>query len=432
VPTRTALRAAPVALLLAAPLAHPHPAAAAPAPSTLSAAAARSAPALSAPALSAPAAVGPLTWADDFTGPAGAAPDPGRWTREIGGSGNGNHELQYYTGSASNAALDGSGNLVITARRENPAGYTCWYGTCQYTSARMNTASHFTQAYGRFEARLRVPRGQGMWPAFWMLGNNIGTVGWPNSGEIDVMENIGREPSTVHGTLHGPGYSGANGLGAAYTIGGAFADAFHTFAIDWAPGSVTFSVDGVVYERRTPTDTGGNPWVFDHPFFIILNLAVGGDWPGSPDGSTAFPQQLAVDYVHVFAQGSTARVGQITGLAGKCLDVAGANPANGTPVQLWTCNGTNAQSWTIPGDGTIRALGKCLDVPGGSTANGAKLQIWDCNGTGAQAWRIEAAGDIVNVPADKCMDVTDANTADGTRTQIWTCTGAANQKWTTP
>jgi beta-glucanase (GH16 family) len=417
VPARTALLAAPIVLLIAAPLVQAHPAASTTAPA----------------GLAAPTAIGALTWADDFTGPAGAAPDAGRWTREVGGSGNGNHELQYYTNRASNAALDGNGDLVITARRENPAGYACWYGTCQYTSARLNTAGHFTQAYGRFESRLRVPRGQGMWPAFWMLGNNIGTVGWPTSGEIDVMENIGREPSTVHGTLHGPGYSGGNGLGAPFSIGGAFADAFHTFAVDWAPDSVTFSVDGTVYERRTPADTGGNPWVFDHPFFLLLNLAVGGDWPGSPDGSTSFPQQLVVDYVHVFAStGSTGSTGQITGLAGKCLDVAAAGTANGTPVQLWTCNGTAAQRWTIPGDGTLRALGKCLDVPGGSLANGAKLQIWDCNGTGAQRWRVEAAHDIVNVPADKCLDVTGSSSADGTRTQTWTCTGAPNQKWITP
>jgi beta-glucanase (GH16 family) len=169
--------------------------------------------------------------------------------------------------------------------------------------------------------------------------------------------------------------------------------------------------------------------VFDHPFFMLLNVAVGGNWPGSPDGSTQFPQTMTVDYVHIYSWIAGSSGGQITGLAGKCLDVAGAGTANGTAVQLYSCNWTNAQQWTRPGDGTIRALGKCLDVPGGSTANGAKLQIWDCNGTGAQQWRVETAGDIVNVPANKCMDVTDGNSADGTRTQIWDCTGAPNQKW---
>ena len=138
---------------------------------------------------------------------------------------------------------DGQGNLAITARRENPNNYQCHYGTCEYTSARLLTQDRFTQAYGRFEARLKIPRTQGIWPAFWMLGNDIGSVGWPTSGEIDIMENIGREPTLVHGTLHGPGYSGGEGIGAAYSLpgGGAFADAFHTFRIDWEPGFITWS-----------------------------------------------------------------------------------------------------------------------------------------------------------------------------------------------
>ncbi|MEU2838988.1 glycoside hydrolase family 16 protein [Streptomyces sp. NPDC007076] len=240
------------------------------------------------------------TFTDDFDGPAGAAVDGAKWHIETGDNVN-NHERQYYTAGNSNAALDGQGHLVITARRENPNNYQCWYGRCEYTSARLNTSGKFTQTYGHVEARMKVPRGQGMWPAFWMLGDDIGQVGWPNSGEIDVMENVGFEPSTVHGTLHGPGYSGSGGIGAAYTLpnGQAFADGFHTFAVDWAPGSVTWSVDGNVYQRRTPADLGGNTWVFDKPFFLILNLAVGGYWPGDPDGSTSFPQQLVVDHVRV-------------------------------------------------------------------------------------------------------------------------------------
>lgn len=374
-----------------------------------------------------------VIWADEFNGPAGAGVDPAKWRHEVGDNVN-NHERQFYTGSTRNAALDGAGNLVITARRENPANHQCWYGTCQYTSARLNTAGTFTQTYGRFEARIKVPRGQGMWPAFWMLGNDIGSIGWPASGEIDIMENVGFEPSTVHGTLHGPGYSGSGGVGAGYTLPGGqrFADAFHVFAVDWAPNRITWSVDGNVYSTKTPSDLGGNRWVFDHPFFMILNLAVGGYWPGDPDGSTVFPQSMVVDYVRVSAPTSGERTGQITGLAGKCVDVAGANSANGTPVQLWDCNGTNAQRWTIAGDGSIRALGKCLDVTSGSTANGAKIQLWDCNGTGAQRWAISGARDIVNIAANKCLDVTDSNSANGARLQIWTCSGAANQKWTAP
>ena len=163
---------------------------------TVGVTAARSTPATAAPA--AAAAIGGLTWADEFTGPAGSAPDPGKWGRDTGGGGFGNNELQYYTTGASNAALDGAGNLVITAKRGNPANYRCWYGSCQYTSARLLTSTTSTQAYGRFEARITIPRGQGIWPAFWMLGDNIGSVGWPASGEIDIMENIGREPNLVN------------------------------------------------------------------------------------------------------------------------------------------------------------------------------------------------------------------------------------------
>ncbi|MQA27607.1 MAG: family 16 glycosylhydrolase, partial [Micromonosporaceae bacterium] len=296
------------------------------------------------------AAVGPLTWADEFNGAVGTGPDPAKWKHDIGGHGWGNNELQYYTNSARNAAHDGNGNMVITARRENPAGYQCHYGTCDYTSARLLTAGTFDQAYGRFEARIKIPRGQGIWPAFWMLGNDIGSNPWPNSGEIDIMENIGREPSTVHGSLHGPGYSGGNSITASYTLpnGQRFADGFHTFTVDWAPDAVTWHVDGVQYSRKTPADAGGNRWVFDHPFFMLLNVAVGGHWPGYPDGSTVFPQTMTIDYVRVHAHDSGgSRVGQITGLAGKCVDVAAANTADGTQVQLYTCNGTDAQRWTI-------------------------------------------------------------------------------------
>jgi beta-glucanase (GH16 family) len=238
------------------------------------------------------------TFEDNFDGPSGQGVDGSKWVTETGDNVN-NHERQYYTTSTSNAALDGQGNLVITARRENPANYQCWYGTCEYTSARLNTSGRFTQTYGHFEARIKMSRGQGMWPAFWMLGDDIGNVGWPQSGEIDIMENVGFEPSQVHGTIHGPGYSGAGGIGGGYSIGGAFADDFHTFAVDWSPNKIVWSVDGNVYQTRTPADLNGNQWVFDKPFFMILNLAVGGYWPGDPDGSTPFPNTLVVDYVRV-------------------------------------------------------------------------------------------------------------------------------------
>ncbi|MGR3867987.1 ricin-type beta-trefoil lectin domain protein [Streptomyces graminifolii] len=371
-----------------------------------------------------------VTFSDTFDGAAGSAVNSSKWTQETGDNVN-NHEREYYTSGTNNAALDGQGHLVITAKKENPANYQCWYGTCQYTSARMNTSGKFSAQYGHVEARMKIPRGQGMWPAFWMLGTDIGSVGWPNSGEIDVMENVGFEPSTVHGTIHGPGYSGANGIGAGYTLpnGQAFADAFHTFAVDWAPNSIKWSVDGVVYETRTPADVGGNTWAFNKPFFLILNLAVGGDWPGDPNSATAFPAQLVVDSVSVTTSNTAASVA-IKGLAGKCVDVNGANSANGTAVQLYDCNGSAAQQWTVGSDGTIRALGKCLDVASGGTADGTKVQLYDCNGSAAQKWAVSSANDIVNPQANKCLDVTGNTSANGTPLQIWTCSGGANQKWT--
>ncbi|MET7317147.1 MULTISPECIES: RICIN domain-containing protein [Streptomyces] len=370
------------------------------------------------------------TFSDTFDGPAGSPVDSSKWQMETGDNVN-NHERQYYTSGTNNAALDGQGHLVITAKRENPGNYQCWYGTCQYTSARLNTSGKFAAQYGHVEARMKVPRGQGMWPAFWMLGTDIGDVGWPNSGEIDIMENVGYEPSTVHGTIHGPGYSGSGGIGAPYSLPGgqAFADDFHTFAVDWAPDSITWSVDGNVYQRRTPADLGGKTWVFNKPFFLILNLAVGGDWPGDPDGSTSFPQQLVVDSVSVTTS-NTATGTAIRGLAGKCVDVAAANSANGTQVQLYDCNGTAAQQWTVGSGGTIRALGKCLDVKDNGTADGTPVQLWDCTGGPNQKWVVTDAHDIVNPQADKCLDVKDNDSANGTPLQIWSCSGNANQKWT--
>jgi beta-glucanase (GH16 family) len=386
--------------------------------------------ALSAQATAAPApdvSIAATTFADEFNGPAGSAVDGSKWQLETGDNVN-NHERQYYTNSTSNAAMDGQGNLVITARRENPGNYNCWYGRCEYTSARLNTAGRFTQTYGRYETRLKMSHGQGMWPAFWMLGNDIGSVGWPQSGEIDIMENVGFEPNTVHGTLHGPGYSGSGGIGAGYS-GPRFADGFHTFTIDWSPNLIVWYVDGQEYQRRSPADLGGRQWVFNKPFFMILNLAVGGYWPGDPNASTPMPNTLVVDYVRVTdAPGGGGGGGAITGLAGKCVDVAGANSANGTPVQIYDCNGTGAQQWSRSGN-TLRALGKCLDAAGGGTANGTVVQLWDCNGSGAQNWAISGANDIVNIQANKCLDVSGNNPANGTRLQIWECTGAANQKW---
>jgi hypothetical protein len=236
-----------------------------------------------------------LTWRDEFEGPAGAI-DGTKWGIETGGDGFGNNELELYTNRTDNVALDGQGSLVITARRESLGGR-------DFTSGRINSGGRFSQAYGRFEARIQIPRGQGIWPAFWTLGANIGDVSWPACGEIDIMENIGRELGINHGSLHGPGYFGGNAITGSYTLpnGGNLSDGFHDYAIEWEPNVVRWYVDGQLYETRTPGDLpNGTRWVYDHPFFIILNVAIGGNFPGSPDGSTVFPQKMKVAWVRVY------------------------------------------------------------------------------------------------------------------------------------
>jgi beta-glucanase (GH16 family) len=237
---------------------------------------------------------GKLRWSDEFSGKAGRKPDPAKWTYDLGGNGWGNQELENYTKKSKNVFLDGRGNLIIRAIKDSRG---------RFTSARIKTQGLFSFTYGRAEARMRIPRGQGMWPAFWMLGNDVAQVNWPACGEIDIMESLGREPTIVHGTIHGPGYSGGAGITAQYVLPGApaLADDFHLYAADWMPDRIDFSIDGHVYTSVTPKSLPARTkWIFDHPFFLILNLAVGGAWPGNPDATTVFPQDLVIDYVRVY------------------------------------------------------------------------------------------------------------------------------------
>lgn len=244
-----------------------------------------------------------LVWSDEFSGPDGSSPDPKKWTYDLGGKGWGNQELESYTNRKENARIE-KGNLVITAQRESFTGSDGV--TRGYTSARLKTQGIFTQTYGRIEARIKIPEGEGMWPAFWMLGQDIPTVGWPRCGEIDIMENIGKEPSAVHGSLHGPSTTAnTSDLTAIFSLPthDDFANDFHLYAVEWEPDTVRFYVDTDLNATFHSSDwPQGGKWVFDHPFFIILNLAVGGDWPGSPDASTKFPQSMLVDYVRVYTK----------------------------------------------------------------------------------------------------------------------------------
>jgi beta-glucanase (GH16 family) len=247
-----------------------------------------------------------LSWSDEFNGADGSSPDSSKWTYDtgVGGNGWGNNELETYTNRNKNAQIQG-GNLVITAVKETYADPSD--GVMRnYTSARLKTQGLFSQAYGRFEARIKIPAGQGMWPAFWMLGKDIGAVGWPKCGEIDIMENIGKEPGIVHGSLHGPSTSGrTSDASAPFSLpaGQNFAADFHLYAVEWEPGTIRFYVDTNLYGTFNSSQwPAGGTWVFDHPFFIILNVAVGGDWPGAPDNFTIFPQQMLVDYVRVYSK----------------------------------------------------------------------------------------------------------------------------------
>jgi beta-glucanase (GH16 family) len=234
-----------------------------------------------------------LVWSDEFDGPSGSAPDPAVWRPDVGGDGWGNEQLEYNTDRTENAALDGEGRLAITARREA-------YGGNAYTSARLTTLGTLSVGPGRVEADLRMPAGTGLWPAFWLLGDDFPQVGWPACGEIDVMELRGEEPDVTLATVHGPGYSGGASYGDDHRLReGTFADTFHTFAVDIDPDHLTFWVDDTRVHVVRPGDLPG-AWAFDGSFFLILNLAVGGTFLAEPDEDTPFPATFLVDAVRVY------------------------------------------------------------------------------------------------------------------------------------
>ncbi len=256
-----------------------------------------------------------MVWNDEFNGTAGTPPNPNNWRHELGDgtlngiSGWGNSEFEFYTNSTDNASLDGNGNLAITMQKVNTAttDLVCWYGPCEYTSARLISANRMEYEYGRMEARIQVPTGgSGLWPAFWMLGTNIGDVGWPQSGEIDIMEYVSRIPTEVFGTLHGPGYSGGASFGGTYDFGVPVSLTAHTFSVEWGPDEIHWYVDGINFHNATPADVAPNEWVYNHPFYMIFNLAIGGNFGGGIDPNIVFPQEMLVDYVRVYQAENTS------------------------------------------------------------------------------------------------------------------------------
>jgi len=239
-----------------------------------------------------------LIWEEQFEGEAGAPPNANNWTHEIGtgpnGDGWGNNQEEYNTDREENVRLDGEGNLVIRAVREE-------YEGMRYTSGRIKTQDKFEQTYGRFEARVMIPEGQGLWPAFWLLGASYETDIWPICGEIDILEFQGSRPERLIGSLHGPGHSGGESLSNYHTLSeGSFADDFHVFSVDWDADQINWYVDDNRFHSVSRGQLPANSaWVYDHPFFILLNLAVGGNFVDSPL-TTSFPGELVVDYVKVY------------------------------------------------------------------------------------------------------------------------------------
>lgn len=236
-----------------------------------------------------------LVWNDEFDGPNGTAVDSSKWKSETGNNGGwGNAELEYYTDSVNNCYQE-NGNLIIKAIKEEKEGY-------DYTSARIITQGKFDFKYGKIEMKAKLPRGNGIWPAFWMLGSSFDTAGWPKCGEIDIMEHIGKMPSKVHGTLHAMGYSGNAGITDSIKSKTSLYDNYHTYTLEWNEKGLKWYFDGKRYHEVDKEEIDSGIWPFDDKFFILLNLAVGGYWPGYPDESSQFPQTYTIDYVRVYQQ----------------------------------------------------------------------------------------------------------------------------------
>ena len=236
-----------------------------------------------------------MVWSDEFDGAAGSAVDTDVWTHDVGGDGWGNEQLEYNTNRTDNVRLDGEGHLEIVALEED-------YDSNSYTSGRITTLGGYQQGYGRYEASIKLPEGKGLWPAFWMLGADFEEVGWPTCGEVDIMEYRGDEPYVSLGTVHGPGYSGGDGIGGEFTLPeGTFSDGYHTFAVEIDPEHIAWYVDDTLFNRITPADLpDGTAWAFDDEWFLLLNLAVGGSFLDNPDESTVFPATMSVDHVRAY------------------------------------------------------------------------------------------------------------------------------------
>jgi hypothetical protein len=388
-------------------------------------------------------------FSDDFNGAAGSGIDS-QWMYDTGpGSSFGTGEIETMTNSTSNVHLDGNGNLDITALG---SGSSWTSGRVQTTSANVGAP-----AGGQLEVTASIQQpagGPGYWPAFWMLGPGQ----WPENGEIDIMEDV-NSLSELSGTIHcgtdpGGPCNEPDGIGSGLTSCGGCQSGYHTYTMilnrtNTSDESITFYLDGNQYFSVSESQVGTSTWqaAFDHNLSIILDLAMGGGYPNgvcnctTPTSSTSSGGTMSVAYVAAYTTtgggggggGGGNPTGPITGYGGLCVDVRGANPANYTPVQVYTCNGTNAQQWTVVEAGsTLQALGKCLDIYAGGTADGTTVDLYTCNDTGAQVFIPQSDGALYNPQSGKCLDDTNWSTTPGTQLQIWDCTGNANQSWHLP
>jgi beta-glucanase (GH16 family) len=242
-----------------------------------------------------------LIWSDNFDGPAGASPNSKKWSFDTGGGGWGNEELESYTSRPANAELDGRGHLVITAHAETHTGRDGV--TRGYTSARLQTLNEFRFKYGLVEARIKVPAGDGLISQFWALGSEAyeSSAAWPGSGEIDTMEVRGSQPHVVEGTIHGPWRWAPHGVSASLRTPTSLASSFEVYGMEWSPERISFILDGSVYKTITPAALPtGAAWPFKHPYFLLMDLAIGGEWAGSPSRTTLFPARMVVDWVRVW------------------------------------------------------------------------------------------------------------------------------------
>ncbi len=322
-----------------------------------------------------------LVWSDEFSGTALNTAD---WSYNTGAGGWGNNELQYYTARTENVSVD-NGSLKIKALAENYMG-------SNYTSARIVTKDKVAFAYGKFVARLKLPTGQGIWPAFWMLADNSPYGGWPYGGEIDIMELIGNQPARSYGTIHGANGNVHVSYGNYYDLpSGIFADAFHEFSVEWEPGTIRYYIDNILYQTITNTQLGANPWPFDQPFSLLLNIAVGGNWPGSPNINTVFPQTMEADWIRIYQKLEDVAV------SGPTLVEPGATSTTYTAGDI---PGTT-YTWSVPTDATI-ASGQgthSIQVNWGSTGGEVAVQLNNGCGTITPSLTVDVSTNIWANPA---------------------------------